>query len=79
MNTQIDIGINIWNVEKTIENSLNSITKQTYKNLTIYILNNQSTDHGIKIINTTKKRNKTQINLIFDKKRRDIPSAQKFW
>jgi len=77
MNTQIGIGINIWNTEKTIEKLLNSIIKQTYKNFAIYILDNQSTDHSIKIINRIKKRTKAQINLIIDKKRRDIPSAQK--
>jgi glycosyltransferase involved in cell wall biosynthesis len=77
MHSEIGIGINIWNVEKTIEKLLNSIIKQTYKNFTIYILDNQSTDRSIKIINTIKKRTKVQINLIIDKKKRDIPSAQK--
>ena len=77
MRSEIGIGINIWNVEKTIEKLLNSIIKQTYKNFTIYILDNQSTDRSIKIINTIKKRTKAQINLIIDKKKRDIPSAQK--
>ena len=77
MRSEIGIGINIWNVEKTIERLLNSIIKQTYKNFTIYILDNQSTDRSIKIINTIKKRTKAQINLIIDKKKRDIPSAQK--
>ncbi len=77
MRSEIGIGINIWNVEKTIVLLLNSIIKQTYKNFTIYILDNQSTDRSIKIINTIKKRTKAQINLIIDKKKRDIPSAQK--
>jgi len=77
MRSEIGIGINIWNVEKTIEKLLNSIIKQTYKNFTIYILDNQSTDSSIKIINKIKKKNKAQINLIIDKKKRDIPPAQK--
>lgn len=53
---EIGIGINIWNVEKTIGKLLNSIIKQTYKDFTVYILDNQSTDSSIKIINTIKKK-----------------------
>jgi glycosyltransferase involved in cell wall biosynthesis len=77
MPPEIGIGINIWNVEKTIGKLLNSIIKQTYKDFTVYILDNQSTDRSIKIINRIKKKTKAQINLIIDKKKRDIPSAQK--
>ena len=53
---EIGIGINIWNVEKTIGKLLNSIINQTYKDFTVYILDNQSTDSSIKIINTIKKK-----------------------
>ena len=77
MRSVIGIGINIWNVEKNIEKLLYSIINQTYKNFTIYILDNQSIDQSIEIINKIKKKNKVKIKLIIDKKKRNIPSAQK--
>ena len=76
---EIGIGINIWNVEKTIGKLLNSIINQTYKDFTVYILDNQSTDSSIKIINTIKKKTKAQINLIIDKKRETFLQLKKFW
>ena len=50
MSAEIGIGINVWNGEKTIKRPVNSILKQTYKNFTIYILDNKSTDNTVNII-----------------------------
>jgi glycosyltransferase involved in cell wall biosynthesis len=75
MNSVIGIGINVWNGEQHIKKTINSIIKQTYKNFTMYILDNKSTDKTIDIIKKIKRKKK--IKLIIDYKRRDIPSAQK--
>jgi glycosyltransferase involved in cell wall biosynthesis len=74
MNTNIGIGINVWNGERTIKRVINSLLKQTYKNFTIYILDNKSTDDTVNIIKKIKKK---KIKLIIDKKNRDIPSSQR--
>jgi glycosyltransferase involved in cell wall biosynthesis len=58
MNTNIGIGINVWNGERTIKRVINSLLKQTYKNFTIYILDNKSTDDTINIIKKIKKKKK---------------------
>lgn len=50
MSAEIGIGINVWNGERTIKRAINSILKQTYKNFTIYILDNKSTDNTVNII-----------------------------
>ena len=76
VSTKIGIGINVWNGERTIKRVLDSLIKQTYKNFTIYILDNKSTDDTVNIIKKIKKI-KNKIKLIIDKKNRDIPSSQR--
>ena len=61
MSTDIGIGINVWNGERTIKRVINSLLKQTYKNFTIYILDNKSTDDTVNIIKKIKKK-KNKIN-----------------
>ena len=61
MSTNIGIGINVWNGERTIKRVINSLLKQTYKNFTIYILDNKSTDDTVNIIKKIKKK-KNKIN-----------------
>lgn len=73
----VGIGMYVWNGEKTISKTLNSIIKQTYKNFIIYILDNQSKDKTVKIIRKFQKKDK-RIKLIIDKKKRDQGSAPKF-
>ena len=76
MSAKVGIGINVWNGERTIKRALDSLIKQTYKNFTIYILDNKSTDDTVNIIKKIKKI-KNKIKLIIDKKNRDIPSSQR--
>ena len=76
MNAKIGIGINVWNGERTIKRAINSILKQTYKDFTIYILDNKSADNTVNIIKKIKNK-KIKIKLIIDNKRRDIPSSQR--
>ena len=80
---KIGIGLNIWNGEKTIINTLKSLINQTYYNIEIIILDNRSTDQTAQKIKNFIKRNKKKkkkikIELIIDKKKRNIPDSQKF-
>lgn len=49
MNDLISIIVPVHNCEKTIERCLLSITKQTYSNLEILLIENESTDHSLEI------------------------------
>ena len=71
---KIGIGLNIWNGEKTIINTLKSLINQTYYNIEIIILDNRSTDQTAQKIKNFIKRNKKKkkkikIELIIDKKK----------
>ena len=51
MKKRLGIFLCVWNGEKTIENSINSILRQKYKGLVnLYILDNQSEDTTIEIL-----------------------------
>lgn len=82
MKKRLGIFLCVWNGEKTIENSINSILRQKYKGLVnLYILDNQSEDTTIKILRKIKKRNKKKnfvIKILIDKKKRDILEAQRY-
>ena len=72
---KIGIGLNIWNGEKTIINTLKSLINQTYYNIEIIILDNRSTDQTAQKIKNFIKRNKKKkkkikIELIIDKKKK---------
>jgi len=73
----VGIGLYVWNGEKTIRETLSSIVNQTYKNINIYILDNQSTDKTTEIVKQFKKKDK-RIHLIIDKKKRDQAAAPRF-
>ena len=45
----VAIGVPVYNGEKYLEECLNSILNQTYKNWECVIVNNQSTDNSVKI------------------------------
>lgn len=49
MNKKISIIVPIYNVEKYIEKALNSIVNQSYKNLEIILINDESQDKSIEI------------------------------
>ena len=72
----IGIGIHIWNGQRPIEATLNSLINQKYKNIQIFILDNQSKDKTVKIIKKIQKKFK-KIRLIIDDVKRDPASAQR--
>ena len=74
---RVGIGIFVWNGEATIKNAILSILNQTYQNIDIIILDNQSTDGTAKIIRNIARKNKTSkdIKLIIDKKKRKVDKA----
>lgn len=53
---KVSIIVPLYNSEKTIEKCINSITKQTYKNIEIIIVNDGSTDDSQKIIEQLEKK-----------------------
>lgn len=73
----IGIGINVWNGERTISRVLSSLFSQTYKNIKIYVLDNQSVDKTIRIINNFKRKYKNKIEIHISSKKTDIPTAQR--
>jgi glycosyltransferase involved in cell wall biosynthesis len=72
----IGIGIHIWNGQRTIEATLNSLINQKYKNIQIFILDNRSNDKTVAIIKKFRKKFK-RIRLIIDRIKRDPASAQR--
>jgi glycosyltransferase involved in cell wall biosynthesis len=63
MNELITIVLGIYNQEKFIEKSIDSIFDQTYKNFELIIINNGSTDNSILVINKyLKRKNVTLLN-----------------
>ena len=54
MNKKISIIMPIYNTEKYLENSIQSILKQEYKNLEILLINDGSNDNSLKICNKFK-------------------------
>jgi len=77
MTDKVGVGIFVWNGEKTIKNAIYSILNQSYRNIDIIILDNQSTDKTANIVREIQRKNKTSksIKLIIDKKRRKIDKA----
>ena len=65
MNDLISIIVNVYNGEKYIEKCLNSILRQTYKNIEIIIVNDNSKD---KTLNIIKKYKDKRIKIINNKK-----------
>jgi glycosyltransferase involved in cell wall biosynthesis len=76
-NIAVGVGLYVWNGEKTIDQTLSSLIKQTYKAIKIYVLDNRSTDKTADIVKKFIKKDK-RIKLIIDKKRRDQASAPRF-
>lgn len=70
----VSIIIPAYNVENFIEDSINSIFKQTYKNFEIIIVNDCSKDNSVKVINNLIKKYKN-IKLINLKKNNGFPAV----
>ena len=68
---KIGIGIFVWNGEKTIKDAIYSVLNQSYQNIDIIVLDNQSTDKTTNIVRNIARKNKTSknIKLIIDKKK----------
>ncbi len=66
MNKKISIIVPIYNVEKYIDKAMESIVNQTYKNLEIILINDESKDKSIKICEKYIK-NDTRIKLVNQK------------
>ena len=58
MKDLITIIINVFNADKYISKCIESVIKQTYKNIEILIINDGSTDNTLKICNGYKKKDK---------------------
>ena len=58
---EVSVLMTVFNGEKYILQSINSIIKQTYKNWELVIINDKSTDGTLKIIKSIKEK---RINLI---------------
>lgn len=80
MTSKIGMGLLVWNGEKTIRTTINSLLKQSIQNFDLIIFDNRSTDKTLKIANEIKKKNKTKIKIeiIKDYKRRKLVNSQKF-
>jgi glycosyltransferase involved in cell wall biosynthesis len=57
-NPEISVIVPVYNVEKFLNQGLNSIINQTFKNIEIICINDGSTDNSLKILNTYAKRDK---------------------
>lgn len=61
---KISVVVPIYNAEKYLEKCINSIIKQTHKNLEIILINDGSTDNSLNIINTFYQKHKDKIKVI---------------
>jgi glycosyltransferase involved in cell wall biosynthesis len=80
MISRIGMGLLVWNGEKTIRTTINSLLKQSVQNFDLIIFDNRSTDKTLKIANEIKKKNNTKIKIkiIKDYKKRKLVNSQKF-
>ena len=56
MTSKIGMGLLVWNGEKTIRTTINSLLKQSIQNFDLIIFDNRSTDKTLKIANEIKKK-----------------------
>ena len=56
-NNEIIVGVSTYNGEKTLEKTLKSLEKQKFKNFSVFISDDKSTDNTVEIIKSYSKRN----------------------
>lgn len=76
MNDLISVIVPIYNSSKYLNECLNSILNQTYKNLEIILINDGSTDNSLEICREFKKRDKRVI--IIDKANTGVSDSRNF-
>lgn len=76
MEELISIIIPVYNAEKYIERTLNSIKEQTYSNYEIIIINDGSTDESVKICNDFKKKNNNIKITVITQKNSGVSNAR---
>ena len=72
----IDIIIAAYNCEKTINKCIDSLLKQTYKDINIIVVNDGSTDNTYKVLEKICKRNNNVI--VFNKENGGAASARNY-
>ena len=60
MNNKVDIIVPVYNSQKYISKTINSVFRQTYKNWKLIIIDDASTDDTKKILDTIYKKNKNK-------------------
>ena len=73
----ISIVVPVYNVEKYLDRNLQSLVKQTYKNIEIIIVNDGATDNSQKIIDKYQKKYPTIIKS-YQKKNGGLSDARNF-
>lgn len=74
-NTKVDIILPVYNSEDFILDTLQSIINQTYKNWRIIIIDDNSNDSSVDIINRFIKKNLIQKKIIFIKNKKNRGQA----
>lgn len=76
-NPKVTIIITSKNYDKFLKNSVNSAINQSYKNIELYLVDDNSKDTSVKIIKDIKKKN-PKINVILNKKSKGLQKISNF-
>ena len=74
----ISVLMTSYNNENTIEEAINSVLNQTYKNITLFILDDYSIDNTYKIIKNIKNNNKN-LKIFRNKKKYWLNKVSKYF
>ena len=73
---KVSVIVPVYNVEKYLEQCLNSIINQTYKNIEIIIVNDGSTDNSLDIIERFRNKNKNKSIKVISQENKGISEAR---